>query len=215
MIRRCVILTFLFAAGGQATLGQNLIVNGTFDADVTGWETTAASTGVAEWEPDIGQPPGSLRLVGPDEIALTTQCYPAVPGRYFLQADGYMRTVDDDLFCAIDWAVYSSTDCTGSFGIFTVPPFGTWVVNPNQWESLEYELEAPLGGILGTSRHSVRPFLNKFGDFMGDDACVFDNVSLEIQPLRNVTAVPVLSPVALALLAALILGTGFVVLQRR
>ncbi len=213
MIRKFVILLILVGSGWNVVFGQNLIVNDTFDTDVAGWETTSASTGIAEWEPDLGQPPGSLRLVGPDEIALTERCYRAFPGRYYLRADGYMRTVDDDLFCAIDWAIYSSRDCTGFFGVFTYPPVGSWVVNPNQWESLEYEFTASVGGgLIGETHHSLRPFLNKFGDYQGDDACVFDNVYLEIEPTPTI---PTLSPVGLTLLIALMLTAGFVVLRRR
>jgi hypothetical protein len=210
-MKKTIMLIVLVFSYGHAAFGQNLIDNGTFDTDVTGWETTTYSTGVAEWEPALGQPPGALRFVGPDQIALTERCYPAVLGGYFFRADGYMETTTDLLLCSIFWALYSSDDCSGSFAVNTSPPISSWVDfnSPNQWTSLNFNHKNITDW---TGTRSIRPVLNKFGDGNGDDACIYDNVYLEIQSASDIPAV---SPTGLVLLVALTILAGLFVLRRR
>lgn len=118
-----------------------------------------------------------------------------------------METSGEFVSCHLAFFLYTDeTDRTGPFGEFTTIGEDTIipdVENPNQWEQLVLEVPVPNNPADTTGILSFRPVMNKFGDFMGDDACIFDNASLRIVP-RGVTEVPALSPVGFAIFGLLL-----------
>ena len=210
-----VILTVL-AVSPEFLLGQELIDNGTFDSDVQGWNLETSGSSMIEWRANQGLPPGALAAIGDDQTILTSDCFQfETAGELLLSADIFMETDDDFVICLLNYFLYSqSNDCTGNFsefanipGIVDLPI----VTEPNRWEKLNFfPLILPPDPVAETGVLSYRPVLIKFGDQGGDDACIFDNVSLTFTPApQNVTEVPVTSPVGLGIFAGLLaLGAG-------
>ncbi len=162
---------FLLIPGAQA---QEVISNGTFDTDITGWqEAVPTSSGTLEWSPSLGLPPGALRIVGEDQSAATVDCFATVSAGLEITSDAFMETNGEFVGCSVDFHFFDSSDGSGAPQVSSPPPL--FVSSPNQWESLSRTLSNALPGTL-----SFRPTLAKTGDSMGDDACLFDNVSAMI-----------------------------------
>ncbi len=216
MTRRLLLLALAALVGCAASFAQNQnqLVNGTFDTDVSGWMPRAEHPGVAEWEPTLGQPPGAMSITDEYGTMLTEECYPAGAGDYYLHADAYMRTSGDPLFCYIEWALYETDDCSGSYSILRPEPLSSWVLEPNQWVHLEWNR---VGASNNSGVRAARPVLGKsLGTAGSDDTCVFDNVYFEVivDPVAP-PPIPAVSPVGLTAIALLLGFAGLVVLRRR
>jgi len=213
-MKRALLLTVLLLGGGHAAVGQNLIPNATFDTGIDGWMAPPGGSGAIEWDPAFGQPPGSLRVVGNDDVAVPELCFPIPPHYvdYYWRADVYMDASDEFFLCSINYALYDEPDCSDSFAFFVGDDDAfPWVRTPNQWEHLNFDLKGADLGYVGF--RSVRPFVSKFADIGSDDACVLDNAYFAIVP--TAPPIPTMSSVGLVLLAALTVAAGLVVLRRR
>lgn len=193
--------------------GQELISNGTFDANLDGWMVHTYSTGTMEWSATQGLPPGALRLVGEDQFAMTTACLHFAPGSFIMTADGFMETRGENVHCGLNFAMYSmSADCTGEFSSIAIV-YGTDIVpsvqRQNEWEPLVMVVPIP-DDVSETGILSFRPIVVKAGDFGGDDACIFDNVSLRLAPRSTI---PTVSKTGLVVLEAFLAIIGLVVLR--
>jgi hypothetical protein len=205
----------LLLGSGHAAEGQNLLPNGTFDTGMDGWIAPPGGSGAIEWDPSFGQPPGSLRVVGNDDVAVPELCFliPPQGADYYWHADVYMDASDEFFLCSINYALYDTPDCSDSFA-FVVGDENAfpWVRTKNQWEHLNFDGKNVHFGVGGTFK-SVRPFVSKLADIGSADACVLDNAYFEIVPLAT-PSIPTLSPVGLVLLAALLALAALVVLRR-
>ena len=213
-----VIICFMamLPVANQTFAQSELIPNGSFDADVDDWEPWFMNAGTIEWTSNQGQPPGALKLIGPDQTAFLPDCFHFQPGTIYFVADGFMETGGDFVSCSLNFAMYSQADdCTGSLGTFPIidgESISPEIEFPNQWEHLVLEVPIP-NDPSETGVLSFRPIMTKIGDFQGDDACIFDNASLRIVP-RGVTEVPALSPGGFAVFGVLLALAAFVVLRR-
>lgn len=72
------------AAVNTPTTGSELITNGTFDTDISGWTDISGGTSSVEWVND-GQPAGGLRLIGGGSInrANAVQAITTIPGEFY------------------------------------------------------------------------------------------------------------------------------------
>jgi len=222
MTRRLILLALaaLVSCAASFAQNQNQLVNGTFDTDVSGWMADPwhpERPGVAEWDPILGQPPGALSITDDYGSILTEACFPvpAGAGDYYFEADAYMKTSGTPLFCNIEWALYETADCSGSYAILRPEPLSSWVFEQNRWERLEWTMIG-LSNNAGTK--AARPVLGKavLGAADPDDACVFDNVYFEVivDPVAP-PPIPAVSPAGLAVIALLLGFAGLVVLRRR
>jgi hypothetical protein len=180
-IRRIAIVLFLLAAHAAA---QEQIANGTFDVDIDGWATRDPQGGGIEWSPE-GNPGGALKFVGDGQAAYYAAiCYQLDrEGVLVYSMDVYMQTNGDYVSCTLNFDLYDSTDCTGSRteiaeipGYFELPR----PTAPNEWQRLTFEYPAGQAGTGALT--ALQPVLIKAGDQGGDDACLFDNVSLFLIP---------------------------------
>jgi len=210
--------SFLCMVAAVPTLGQAVISNGTFDANIAGWilNPDIPTSGYIEWTAIQGQPPGALRFVGEDAGAFTTDCFTFETGLLAFSADAFMETSGEFVFCHLNYLLYSTSDCSdepATFvvvgGVIPVP----YTHSANTWERLTFELPVPPDPFNSTGFMTYRPILHKAEDFAGDDACVFDNVSLTLGPLPA-PPIPVADSVGLGLLAALLALVGLTVLRR-
>jgi len=208
------VFSLLFIASQSSA--QELIANGSFDSNLDGWASSPDSTGIISWTGSQGQPPGAMKFIGEDQEALLLDCFHLVPGTITFSSDAFMETSGEFVSCHLNFFLYTeATDCTGPFGVFTIIGEDTVipeVENPNEWERLVLEVQVP-NNPAETGVLSFRPIMVKFGDFMGDDACIFDNASLRIVP-RGVTEVPALSPAGFAVFGALLSLVALVALRK-
>jgi len=213
-MRKALLLTALLLGGGHVAIAQNLIPNANFDTGIDGWIAPPGGSGAVEWDPAFGQPPGSLRVVGRDDVTVPELCFPIPEGfvDYYWSADVYMDASDEFFLCSINYALYDAPDCSDSFA-FIVGDENSfpWVKTPNQWEHLNFDLPETDFGVVGF--RAVRPVMGKLADKGSDDACVLDNVYFGLAPPAPVPAIPTVSPVGLLLLAALLVTAGLVALR--
>jgi len=211
-MKRVLLLTVLLLGGAHAAAGQNLIPNSTFDTGIEGWIAPPGGSGAVEWDPAFGQPPGSLRVVGNDDVTVPELCFPVPAGvaDYYWRADVYMDASDEFFLCSINFALYDTPDCSDSFAFFVGDDDAfPWVRTPNQWEHLNFDSTMDLRSV---RINSIRPVMGKLADIGSDDACVLDNVYFEIVPAPTI---PTMNSVGLVLLAALTVAAALVVLRRR
>jgi len=198
---------------------QELITNGTFDADIDGWMIWDGGLGVLEWSPAQGQPPGALKIDAGDQEVMTTACYQFEPGTLFFAADGFMESSGERYLCNLNFFLYETADCTGDFGMFShvgpgpSPIPEVW--NLNIWEHLVFELGVPENPGPTNGFYSYRPALIKSGDTFDDDACVFDNISMILVPPQPAAEIPALSPVGLVAFVLLLLAAGIYLRRTR
>jgi len=210
-------LLALILVAGEARGQPELISNGSFDANLDGWEANPPTVGTLEWAATQGQPPGSLKMVGAEQQwATPTGCFHFEAGTVFFTVDAFAETDIQFVDCLINLYLYvDAADCTGEYG--SIPIIGgisilPQVETPNQWEHLVLEVPIP-DDPSETGVLSFRPVMVKFNDYGADDACIFDNASLRIVP-RGVTEVPALSPVGFAVLGLLLALAALAVLRR-
>jgi len=212
-MKKALLLIVLLLGSGHAASGQsqNQLPNATFDTGIDGWIAPPGGSGAIEWDPAFGQPAGSLRLIGNDDVAVPELCFPIPLGdiQYYWRADVYMDASDEFFLCSINYAAYDTPDCSDSFAFIVGDENAfPWVRTPNQWEHLNFD---GYGDLHSVGFRAVRPFVSKLADLGSDDACVLDNAYFEIVPPPPIPAV---SSVGLVLLAALTVAAGLVVLRR-
>ena len=202
----------------EPLLGQELIDNGHFDTGIEGWIADEfPDGGTIAWASDPGQPPGALKFVGDGQVARPTECFQFnVAGELTYSMDVFMETTGDFFSCTLNLNLYKdANDCTGNFAVIAEIPRIFHLPEatiPNQWQELVFELPLPENPAEATNALSYQPVILKDFDENGDDACIFDNVSLVFTPApQNITEVPVTSPVGLGIFAGLLaLGAGLV-----
>lgn len=121
-MRICFVLAALVAALPAAAQG-NLIVNGSFDSDVSGWNLGNALSGYLEWSPadaDGSAESGSARVVNTDTAAFVITLYQCVPAtedlRYDLATTLYIppgQAWPGYAYMRVAWS--TAADCNGSW----------------------------------------------------------------------------------------------------
>lgn len=199
----------------QALDAQNLLTNGNFTSDVTGWSLQTDSGFGLGWDPTRGQPaPGSLRLsgtfegVGSGVAEALSECFDRAPGTLFqARASVFAETTDGTVKCVPFVTRYEGAGCTGErtrLG-FVAPVEET---PPGFWQSATALAETSTA--LPSFRVSL-VFWVLSGD--GPASCNFDSVVLAEAGAAGVPEVPVTSTTALMLLSGL-LGLSAVWLLR-
>jgi len=192
-------ITLLFSVGSAAE-AQELLTNGDFTQDLSGWELPSTTDASITWQLD-GNPTGSLRIesswAGPPPntpiniFDVQSPCFEILEGNYLVGGDvrSEVGTISDG--CHVDLIVWATPDCTGPSLARTFeegPKEGTW-------ERLEYPIQ--LSGVGSSFRLALS--LWKY-PFPTTTTCSFDNVVLR-GPNPFPHEIPVLGPTALVFLA--------------
>lgn len=193
-------LTLVLPAGAT-----NLISNGSFDSDLTGWSSAPVPNSTFAWDA-FGNPQGSLRITSSAEYVWAETfgpCLVLAPGIELYEIAGGAYAVGPGAQCRVEFAQYLSTDCSGPRAS------GGLHVSPSQeWESQTYTMAAAWGYA------SMRPALINVRTAGPETACHFDNI--RVYPFgAPALVIPTADARGLALLAAAIALAGASVLGRR
>ena len=125
---RLVCAATLLCGGGSLALGQNLVGNGTFARDFTGWQTRTTPNGTAVWSAEdangaTGSGSAFFTTTHPNDsefVPLLTQCVPVVAGESYVLSQEVKfqpgETTPGAAQIVLTWS--SSPDCQASlFGI--------------------------------------------------------------------------------------------------
>jgi len=149
---RTFLLLALLAAGA-ASHGQEVIVNGDFDSDLSGWTTFGAPAPIWASFDQAGAPSGSALLsntaAGPDEhLVRLSQCFvPSRPGRYQFSAHGYIPAGQASGRLFVVAVIYSGGGCTGPGGgpgAYLPATIGAWVQQTGLIEVSTDEIALPV-----------------------------------------------------------------------
>lgn len=206
-----LILTLLVLVACPRAAARQLVPNGTFDHDLSGWPFEDYADTTITWDA-FGNPGGSLRVTtsstDPGLKFITGPCISEPEGHYVVTADVYRPSPGSPLFlCRVALRGWTGPGCTGQDGITLTPPpppLDTWFQT-----SMDQDIAAdgPIRSfavVLDTGRNNAP----------GESTCYFDNVRLTGPPVSTLE-IPTLSAPALAMLALLVGLTGWVVVARR
>lgn len=207
MTRRwAVSLTAIAVTGMASAWAQtNVIPNASFDApDVSWWQGPTQAASSKTWSA-FGNPGGSLLLEStlqpPTVVAVEVHgpCISGPPGIWFFRGQVYNDSTQVGEECQIVFNRFTNATCSGPPGYDLVdpgPPLGVWT-----------DREAP-GLIIDNFTRSFQPTLLMSRDpTPGTSRCYFDNVEL-LSPGGQVAEVPALGPLAMWILAGLLLIAG-------
>ncbi len=128
-------LIAMLACASPTALAQNLLANGEFDHDVSGWinpEPPAATW--LSMDVDGLATSGSARLINDDaeagnRHAVLYQCFAIGPGRYRLNVAGWAPPQSVDGRLVVNATLYVASTCTGGFvsgGGYFIPVSASW-----------------------------------------------------------------------------------------
>lgn len=190
--------------------GQNLIANGSFNANVDGWTLPGgeAETSIA-WDGGNGSPsPGSLRMtstltpVQGRNVEAVSSCVATIPDEILTVSGRVLKPgTDAGLTCYTTLALYGGIDCTGNRLITLNFPPNT----PGVWEDSGIVFPAPV--VYQSARVSLTMELN--GPDMGEKVCLFDTVSMTSDSRgAPISDIPVLSWPGIVVLSLLMTATA-------
>lgn len=196
-------LMVAMAAVSMSAGAQNLVSNGQFNTDISGWTLTGGGPeSTITWDGANGSPsPGSLRISSTAQGAnLETlgDCVNGIPGEILSVTGRVMEpTAQFGVTCHIFLIIYNDLNCTGTRTIpANVPPN-----TPGVWEDSGFAINIPAAGI------SARPTLTMelSGAGAGEKVCLFDSVVFESDSRGSPIAdIPTLSRSSLFLLMVLV-----------
>lgn len=188
---------------------QELIPNGRFEADISGWELPTVADTTVSWQVD-GLPGGSLRIESSLDappgtpIFVRSPCIPLVSGAdYSRYADVRAESTPPGAgACNFDIFTYADNACTEPWISNTFADAGPDGV----WTSIE-------GGPSALFSPAVRIVL-WMRRFPSDvSVCSYDNVSF-LGPRPSPLEIPTLGRAMLAALAVALAATGILALRR-
>lgn len=198
---------YLVAALSLATTAPltaaNLVENGNFDTDAEGWLLPTVPSTELVWD-SFGNPAGSLRISSSqNELHFVEALGPCIilpdPDATY-EIIGTAYAVETYAQCRIEFAMYETSDCTGSRA--SAPghdsPGGVW--EPQRYFTGQWGLGS-LQATLINARNAIPP-----------TTCYFDNIVM--RRLGGPLEVPTLGRLALFFLVAVLAGVGIVTLRR-
>lgn len=203
-----VVLVLAIIAAPSVMAQPNYLENGAFDSGIDGWTFFGDATGSMSWDGSLGDPsPGSLRIEANNSSVVShsalSECFEAPPGStWHLRGLAREAPGSTDLSCGYVLYVYFNPDCSDP----TSAGSSSAAVATNDWTEISVDLTIP-DGFLGLR---AAPTLG--ASTLANGVCNFDRIELTGPP--NFAEVPASGPGALALLIAVLGGTGFLLLRR-
>lgn len=199
-------LTLLFL-GPNVAIGNaaELIPNGRFDSDISGWILPVTSDTTVGWDSD-GLPDGSLRIdtswANTGVIDVESACFLVEPGETYFRSGDARASAGSVVRCGIDIQLYSDVACTSPTGSTNSGSNGTGV-----WEHIEGDHSTGFAFRLVLRLHrNVAPTAVPA-------TCWFDNVSL-IGPSPSALTVSALDRPGLLAMAVAMAGAALMALRR-
>lgn len=183
MIKNSVFVVCLLLIGAPL-MAQNLVVNGTFDTDFTGWTDLSGSNSTAVWSsfdaddsPSSGSADLTNQFMNNGSMAILSQCFDVGPGddlTFSLQV--YQPSGQDgEGQAGFRTRYYPETGCTGS--LLSGASGYAGLNDLDNWISIDESEQVP-GGYA-----SVQLYLAVIGNNGGTEfGAYFDNVVLAITP---------------------------------
>lgn len=209
------LLLVLFCPAVAAAGVVELIGNGTFDGDISGWTIPTAPDTTIEWDPG-GVPGGSLRIESSwvaspgTPISVLSPCFAIQPGFYASSAEvrSRIRPLGSG-FCNFDYLIYGNSSCSEA------PISNTFDHGEldEVWESVGgYQIQlAASGGV--AFRITMQMIKYPFDEV---STCWYDNVSLlGPPPPPSALEIPTAHPIGLVALGLLLAAAGGVLVARR
>lgn len=204
---RLLLFAVALALSGQSLAATNLIENGSFDADVSGWTFVQDPASSFVWD-SFGNPAGSLRISNTPAAVHFVEgqgpCLAPTPGAdHQIRGDAF--AVQPYAQCRIEFALYLTDDCSGPRGSAALhdSPGGVWEAQtytfPADWQA---------------GFRSYRPALILIRNPSLPTTCHFDNIT--VQRIGGDTlAIPAAGHAGYAILALALAAGGALVLARR
>lgn len=151
-------------------VSENLLLNGRFDTDVSGWENTGSVTSWSSEDADGSLSSGSARINLSAVHAIRSNCVTAFPGEEFYYSTRYLVPSGQQATgnALIQIGLYDQDDCTG-VRLVSNERMGSQTV----WTTMGNRVVAPAGTA------SIKLFLFNFrSGGAGDFAVHFDDVEL-------------------------------------
>jgi hypothetical protein len=195
--------TLLLATNAASARAAELLPNGQFDADISGWTLPTTPDTMVSWDSD-GLPGGSLRIdtMWDDEgvIDVESPCFFVEPGETYFRSGDARASVGSGGRCNIDIQFFSDAACSNPDSYTNSGTNGE-----GGWEHIADDH--------GTG-DAFRLVLRMHRSVASTTAsCWFDNVSL-IGPDPSTLEIPVLDRAGLLALVLALGGAALVVLRR-
>lgn len=200
---RPVLGTALSLAVIVPTYGAELLPNGHFNSNISGWDIPVAPNTTISWDSD-GLPGGSLRIDSTwnsdpaTPIEVTSSCFVLDGSAYYRAADA-RAAIGSDGSCNVDVLYFEDTDCLIPSGYTFASTQGE-----GNWEHIEGDISPGV---------AFRVALRMIRYPTPSATCWFDNASL-IGPGPSALEIPTVDRTGLAILAFSLVGIALAVLRR-
>lgn len=181
-----------------------LLQNGDFAADISGWILPSAPDTTVTWDAD-GLPAGSLRIdstwAAPpaSPIEAFSPCFTVEPGESYVRSADARAAVGSGGSCNVDVVFYDDATCSGAYGAYTFS--GTQ--SEGAWEHIE---DAHATGL------AFRISLRMVRYPTPAATCWFDNVAL-VGPDPSPLEIPAVDRTGLVLLCLVVGAAGSVAVR--